>query len=326
MGLKKRTMTAVAIACLTAFAASAQAAPRAVTVPNNAKSTVATAAAKIIKNNLKKGKAAKADDKTISSKSVTKPNAAAKKTTAAQRTRKPAAKVNMAGLPKDYKKIGIFGEAKATQEQAAALIYLNNTDPQLNCSVDELVGLYWTEAGREGVREDIALAQAIVETGFFSFTGDVKPEQNNYCGLGTTGGGVEGEYFDEPEIGVRAHIQHLLAYTTKKHPSTDIVDPRYELAHAIRMERGIVDKWSGLNGTWAMGSHYCEKIMRTYQNMLDLDKHDLKEAEKAKAEYLKNYMGSHKDDDKKDKKDKETKPERKLTMRERVEKILREGK
>ena len=48
---KKRTMTAVAIACLTAFAASAQASPRAVTVPNNAKSTVATAA-KIIKNNL----------------------------------------------------------------------------------------------------------------------------------------------------------------------------------------------------------------------------------------------------------------------------------
>lgn len=326
MKLKKRTMTAVAIACLTAFAASAQASPRAVTVPNNAKSTVANAAAKIIKNNLKKGKAAKADDKTISSKSVTKPNAAAKKTTAAQQARKPAAKVNMAGLPKDYKKIGIFGEAEATQEQAAALIYLNNTDPQLNCSVDELVGLYWTEAGREGVREDIALAQAIVETGFFSFTGDVKPEQNNYCGLGTTGGGVEGEYFDEPEIGVRAHIQHLLAYTTKKHPSTDIVDPRYELAHAIRMERGIVDTWSGLNGTWAMGSHYCEKIMRTYQNMLDLDKHDLKEAEKAKAEYLKNYMGSHKDEDKDKDKDKETKPEHKLTMRERVEKILREGK
>ena len=77
MKFKKRTMTAVAIACLTAFAASAQASPRAVTVPNNAKSTVATAA-KIIKNNLKKGKAAKADDKTISSKSVTNPNAAAK--------------------------------------------------------------------------------------------------------------------------------------------------------------------------------------------------------------------------------------------------------
>lgn len=106
-------MTAVAIACLTAFAANAQAAPRAVTIPKNAKSTVTTAAAKIIKNNLKKGKAAKADDKTISSKSVTKPNAAAKKTTAAQRARKPAAKVNMAGLPKDYKKNRYFRRSQS---------------------------------------------------------------------------------------------------------------------------------------------------------------------------------------------------------------------
>ena len=319
--IKKTYHTAVAIACLTAFAANAQAAPRAVTIPKNAKSTVATAAAKIIKNNLKKGKSAKADDKTISARSVTKPKATAKNTVKTGQARKPAAKVNMAGLPKDYKKIGIFGEAEATKEQAAALIYLNNTDPQLNCSVDELVDLYWTEAGREGVREDIALAQAIIETGFFSFTGDVKPEQNNYCGLGTTGGGVEGEYFDEPEIGVRAHIQHLLAYTTKKHPSTDIVDPRYELAHAIRMERGIVDKWSGLNvpGLWAAST---AKNYAYYQSMLTLSDKDLKEAEKAKAEYLKNYMGSHKDD----KKDKKDKPERKLTMRERVEKILREGK
>ena len=75
-----------------------------------------------------------------------------------------------------------------------------------------------------------------------------------------------------------------------------------------------------------MGSQYCEKIMRIYQNMLDLDKHDLKEAEKAKAEYLKNYIGQAKDDKKDKDKDKEAKPERKLTMRERVEKILREGK
>ena len=77
-------------------------------------------------------------------------------------------------------------------------------------------------------------------------------------------------------------------------------------------------------GLWAASTS--EKIMRIYQSMLTLSDKDLKEAEKAKAEYLKNYMGSHKDEDKKDKKDKETKPERKLTMRERVEKILREGK
>ena len=34
------------------------------------------------------------------------------------------------------------------------------------------------------------------------------------------------------------------------------------------MERGIVDTWYGLNGTWAMGSLYCEKIMATYQKIM----------------------------------------------------------
>ncbi len=312
MRFKKSTMAVVAAVCLTAFTAGAEASARAVTVPKTAKSTVATAAAKAIKSNIKK----KNDKNVISPKSVTKP----------KQEKKSGAAVNTAGLPKDYKKIKILGEAQATKEQAAALIYMNNTDPQLNCSVDELVDLYWAEAGREGVREDLALAQAIVETGFFRFNGDVKPEQNNFCGLGTTGGGVEGEYFDEPEIGVRAHIQHLLAYTTKKEPSTEIVDPRYKLAHSIRMERGLADTWYKLNGTWAMGSHYCEKIMRIYQNMLDLTEKDLKESEKAKAAYLKNYMSTHKPEAGDKQEEQEQQPERKLTMRERVEKILREGK
>ena len=67
---------------------------------------------------------------------------------------------------------------------------------------------------------------------------------------------------------MRAHIQHLLAYTQRKEPATEIVDPRYDVAHRIRMERGIVDTWYGLNGTWAMGSLYCEKIMATYQKIM----------------------------------------------------------
>ena len=109
-----------------------------------------------------------------SARSVTKPNAAAKKTTAAQRARKPAVKVNMSGLPKDYKKIGIFGEAKATQEQAAALIYLNNTDPQLNCSVDELVGLYWIEAGREACAKILLWRRPLLKPAFSALPGDDK--------------------------------------------------------------------------------------------------------------------------------------------------------
>ena len=214
-------------------------------------------------------------------------------------------------LPTDYKSISIFGEAEARKKQAVALIKQNNPKVRLACSVEELVDLYWRESEREDIRPDLALAQSIVETGTYAYGGDVQHNQNNFCGLGTTGGGVKGATFKTPELGVRAHIQHLLAYTQKKRPKTAIVDPRYELAHNIRMERGMVDTWYGLNGTWAMGSLYCEKIMATYQKMLAMP------------------GGLEKKKDKKlesDKKKDTKKEQKKKSMRQRVEEVLKEKK
>ena len=210
-------------------------------------------------------------------------------------------------LPADYKKISIFGEAEATKKQAVAYIKQTNPKVRLDCSVEELVDLYWQEAEREDVRPDLALAQSLVETGTYAYGGDVHHKQNNFCGLGTTGGGVKGASFKTPELGVRAHIQHLLAYTQKKRPQTKIVDPRYELAHNIRLERGLVDTWYGLNGTWAMGSLYCEKIMATYQKMLAMP-------------------GGQAKKDKHDKADKKAKQKdkKKKSMRERVDELMKE--
>ncbi|MGM9530037.1 MAG: glucosaminidase domain-containing protein [Phascolarctobacterium sp.] len=208
-------------------------------------------------------------------------------------------------LPEDYKTISIFGEAEASKKQAVALIKQNNPKVRLACSVEELVDLYWQEAEREGVRPDLALSQSLVETGTYAYGGDVQHHQNNFCGLGTTGGGVKGATFKTPELGVRAHIQHLLAYTQKKRPQTKIVDPRYELAHNIRMERGMVDTWYGLNGTWAMGSLYCEKIMATYQKMLampgGLEKKKDKQADKKKDSKKKKSMRQRLEELKKEK-------------------------
>ena len=210
-------------------------------------------------------------------------------------------------LPADYKKISIFGEAEATKKQAVAYIKQANPKVRLDCSVEELVDLYWQEAEREEVRPDLALAQSLVETGTYAYGGDVHHKQNNFCGLGTTGGGVKGASFKTPELGVRAHIQHLLAYTQKKRPQTKIVDPRYELAHNIRLERGLVDTWYGLNGTWAMGSLYCEKIMATYQKMLAMPGGQAKKDKQEKA----------------DKKAKQ-KDKKKKSMRERVDELIKE--
>lgn len=256
-----------------------------------------------VKTVLEKIAAVKNKSKTSGKKAAAKASAKAAPKTSGPDVRGGKVYYDNVELPADYKTISIYGDAVATKAQAVKFIKTNNPDVKLACSVEELVDLYWEEAEREKVRPDIAICQAILETGFFKYGGDVEHNQNNFCGLGTTGGGVKGASFKTPKIGVRAHIQHLLAYTQKKRPSTSIVDPRYELAHGIRMERGFVDTWYGLNGTWAMGSYYCEKIMVRYQRLLAVE-------------------GGRKDKDSK----KNKKAKLKESMRERVEKILREGR
>ena len=169
-------------------------------------------------------------------------------------------------LRENYSDVPIFGEARATQAQMVNFIKKRNPNPKINCTVEQLVNLYYVEAGREGIRPDIALCQAIKETGTWGYGGDVVPEQNNFCGLGTTGGGVKGAYFATPQLGVRAHIQHLLSYTSKRPPKVEIVDPRYELIKKFRPQIfGKLTKWTELNGVWAVpGNHYGEDILNLW--------------------------------------------------------------
>lgn len=169
-------------------------------------------------------------------------------------------------LREDYSDVPIMGEAVATQAQMVNYINKRNPNPKLNCSVNDIVHLYYVEAGREGIRPDIAICQAIKETGVWGYGGDVIPEQNNYCGLGTTGGGVKGEFFATPQLGVRAHIQHLLSYASKRLPRVEIVDPRYELIKKFRPQIfGKLTRWTELNGVWAVpGHHYGEDILNLW--------------------------------------------------------------
>lgn len=163
--------------------------------------------------------------------------------------------------------VTILGESVATPGQMINFINKRNPYPKLNCSVEELVRYYYDEANNEGIRADIAICQAIKETGAWDYGGDVDPDQNNYCGLGTTGNGVKGAYFETPQIGVRAHIQHLLAYVSKTHPKEKIVDPRYELIERYRPQIfGQIHTWTGLNGVWAVpGTNYGQSILTLWQ-------------------------------------------------------------
>ena len=111
------------------------------------------------------------------------------------------------------------------------------------------------------LRADIAWAQMCHETGFLEFTGDVKPNQNNFVGLGATGGGVPGNSFATEELGIIAHYAHLAWYYYPNHINqycSITYDPRHSDTHW----RYTGDTTIGfLNGRWAPGATYTDKIL-----------------------------------------------------------------
>ena len=176
----------------------------------------------------------------------------------------------MAFRQQTYLDMSIQGGPIASVEQCVRYLRKQNPTPFLECTIRELVEFYYDEGTREGIRPDVAFAQAIWETGHFRYGGDVLPFQNNYCGLGTTGGGVKGAWFATPRIGVRAQIQHLMAYTTTELPMAEIVDPRYDLIRALPDRFGKSKRWIDLNGRWAVpGNSYGQNILMIHSRILE---------------------------------------------------------
>jgi N-acetylmuramoyl-L-alanine amidase len=160
----------------------------------------------------------------------------------------------------DPGKFTILGSTYLTPEQ------MNQFVKKVNPDAPELGQFYQTYGKYYGIRGDVAFAQAIHETDYFRFTGVVKPEQNNYSGIGATGGDNRGASFEKQEEGVLAQFQHLYAYATPKAlPSKyPLVDPRFHL-----VERGSAPTWTALNGKWAVpGTTYGQLILSLYEKMI----------------------------------------------------------
>ena len=123
--------------------------------------------------------------------------------------------------------------------------------------VRRLAGYYVTEGRFEGINSDVAFCQMCLETGFLRYGGLVQPSFNNYCGLGAMNKKNPGEKFPSEVIGVRAHIQHLHAFSTKdKKLRNKLVDPRYKYVQP----RGKAPTIWKLAGTWAQDRNYGNKL------------------------------------------------------------------
>ncbi len=141
--------------------------------------------------------------------------------------------------------------------------FVSRHNPDFDPAVAEA---FVTVGERYGIRGDIALCLAVIETGWFKFGGGtaVTPDQHNYCGMGVTSKGSRGCTFASAEEGVTALIQHLFAYCCDD-PLPDgetVLDPRFGL-----VARGVAPCWEDLSGRWAMNPNYAVNILKVYASL-----------------------------------------------------------
>lgn len=198
--------------------------------------------------------------------------------------------------PKSASEVTLMGSSYCSLEQMQR--YLNNVESTVkyNAAVNgktfvpfpkDIASYYYNISKKYNIRGDVALAQALLETGYFQYGNEVKPWQNNYCGLGAIGRvttqedldkqifsqvnhnkayllvGYHGWCYDSVASGVEAHIQHMYSYASASPlpAGTELLDGRF--AHG---NRGKAIYLNDLNGKWAVpGNNYGENI---FANML----------------------------------------------------------
>jgi Mannosyl-glycoprotein endo-beta-N-acetylglucosaminidase len=130
-----------------------------------------------------------------------------------------------------------------------------------------------TEYKRHGdtlkIRWDFAFYQMLLETNYLKFRrgdgnpGDVKPRQNNFAGIGATGGGVPGDSYPDVSTGVLAQMQHLVAYSGERVDNP--VAPRTRevqdgiISQSKRLGRPV--RFGDLTRRWAADSQYARSIV-----------------------------------------------------------------
>lgn len=117
--------------------------------------------------------------------------------------------------------------------------------PRLHCSISQLIVFYIVEGNDQGVRGDVAFAQAIQETGYF---GNPDTSRNNFAGIAHFNNAPAGLDFADPQTGVRAHIQ--LLYKVVKGNGAALAHPNVTPNWAGKQ----ASTWDGLSQNWAFSS------------------------------------------------------------------------
>lgn len=128
-------------------------------------------------------------------------------------------------------------QAPACATPGRLMAFVKDRNPALRPRFHKIAMDYMRHGEALRIRWDFAFFQMMLETASLKFNGDVNWSQNNFAGLGATGGGVKGERFASVSDGVRAHLEHLLIYAGVR-----VENPVADRTRKVQ-SWNILDKW-----------------------------------------------------------------------------------
>ena len=137
--------------------------------------------------------------------------------------------------------------------------------------INQFCSLIYKEGLAEGINPDVIFAQAMIETGWLKFGGQVSGEQCNFAGIGALDSGISGASFNtfgnsSVQMGIRAQVQHLKAYSSRDPLNNECIDPRFSL-----VRRGSAPFVEDLSGKWASDPLYGRKIRTLLDSLYQLN-------------------------------------------------------
>jgi hypothetical protein len=105
-----------------------------------------------------------------------------------------------------------IGPIDCTAKAIVDAVYTGEGPQYPIATLNEIANAIITYSAAAQLRPAYVAGHMLEETAAFHFGGDVVPEQFNFGGIGTTGGGVRGIYFGTADNGVRAMVAHECAY------------------------------------------------------------------------------------------------------------------
>jgi len=159
----------------------------------------------------------------------------------------------------------IMGPSLLNASQIEGWFESTEAVPNVTVPFDRLVNDYLKVGRLTGVRADIAFAQSIVETGYFSFPsyGQDPRGYNNFAGIGACDSCKHGFRFGSAMGGVMAQEELLGNYAA---PSEMMSGPGGGTNDMGVF--GCCQTWMGLSGVWATNPNYGFAILSVYKLML----------------------------------------------------------